>query len=182
MKGIIFTSFIEFAENAFGLDFVDEMLSSSELSTGGAYTNVGTYPASELLSMLDFVNRRKEVDGSAMQVEFGRFTFGHLVDRYPRLVKNFSNSFECIYEVDQTIHKDVRKLYPEAELPNLDARLDSSSGALVLDYHSSRPFMLVALGLLEGCVRFYGDSVSIEMTDLSEGAGNHARFVLNRND
>jgi len=182
MKGILFTSFVEFAELNFGFDFVDKMLDRVDLSTGGAYTNVGSYPAQELLDMVAYIVSCTNSDEKAMQLEFGSFTFGKLVARYPKLVENYQNSFECICEVDQTIHRMVRRLYPEAELPELFAKLDETGNRLSLDYSSSRPLLNVAHGLLRGCVDYYGDDVDIEMTELSEGQCRAGNFILTRNE
>lgn len=180
MKGIIFTSFVEFAEQQLGEDFVEEMLETLPLSTGGAYTNVGTYPTDELLNMVSFILERHEIDAAAMLQSFGEFTFAVLVDSYGSLVEGFKDSFDCIYNVDQTIHKSVRKLYPDAELPDMNARLSKSGQRLTLEYQSARPFMQLAHGLIMGCVNHYGDAVDVSMTDLSDGAGTHAEFVLKR--
>lgn len=180
MKGIIFTSFVEFAEQQLGADFVEEMLDALPLSTGGAYTNVGTYPTEELLDMVTYILDRHDLDPAAMQQAFGEYTFSVLVARYGELVEQFQDSFDCIYHVDQTIHKSVRKLYPDAELPDMNARLHDSRKRLTLEYRSVRPFMHLAHGLITGCINHYGDDVDVLMTDLSEGAGTHAQFTLTR--
>ncbi len=48
MKGVIFTEFIEMLELQQSPTFVDDLLDSSDLQSGGAYTAVGTYDAREL--------------------------------------------------------------------------------------------------------------------------------------
>jgi hypothetical protein len=180
MKGIIFTSFMEFSEQQLGLEFVEGMLDDLRFSSGGAYTNVGTYPTEELLEMVGYILERHDLDPAALQHAFGEHTFGTLVARYGKLVEQFQDSFDCIYNVDQTIHKNVRKLYPEAELPDMKASLSESGDQLTLEYSSVRPFMHLALGLIHGCIKHYGDAVEVHMTDLSDGAGTHAEFVLTR--
>ena len=116
-----------------------------------------------------------------MQAELGRFTFNELARRYPQLLAKYATSFECIYEVDQTIHRNVRKLYPDAELPTINAQLDDSGETLRLAYESRRPLMHFARGLLHGCAEFFGEKIVVDMTDLSDGAGTVARFVIRRN-
>lgn len=180
MKGIIFTSFIEFAEQNLGADFVDQMLDDLPLSTGGAYTSVGTYPTSEIVEMITYVLGHVDHEPSALQEAFGQHTFGVLARQHPNLVNRFADSFDCIHEVDQTIHTNVRKLYPDAELPNLNARYGSDGQTLNLDYHSERPFMHLALGLIKGCIAHFGDDAVVRMTDRSDGAGTRASFVLTR--
>ena len=181
MKGIIFTSFIDFVEEQFDATVVEDMLDGSELSTGGAYTIVGTYPSRELLDMAGFIIKRYDLEPSSFLQSLGEFTFGKLVGRYDTLVSEFRDSFDCIYHVDQTIHKNVRKLYPDAELPDMKARLSDDGNRLTLEYRSTRPFMFLAHGLITGCLKYYGDTAELTMTDRSDGAGTHAEFVLIRN-
>ena len=178
MKGIIFTSFVEFTEQKFGMEFVDKMLDLKANTTGGAYTAVGTYPSAELLDMVVYACEKKGIDVAETSIEFGKFTFGILVERYTHLVSEYQSAIDCLYHVDQTIHKNVQKLYPDAELPSMHAVLNTASTILELNYHSTRPLMYVAYGLIQGCVKHYGDSVTIEMTDLSNGVGNRAHFKL----
>jgi hypothetical protein len=182
MKGIIFTSFIEFTERELGETLVDQMLTECPTGTDGAFTNVGTYPVEELLTMVEFVLPRHHLEPDALQRAFGAFTFDRLVQRYPEVVDSYENAFECIFEVDQTIHRNVRKLYPDAELPNMNARFSEDRRKLSLEYRSARPFMHVAQGLIEGCLAHFGEDATIHMTDHSEGAGTHAFFVLERDD
>lgn len=182
MKGMIFTGFLAFIEQKYGPDFLEEMLEAVPLSTGGAYTNIGNYSHVELLDMLQFVKAERSVELNAFVHEFGCALFAHLVESFPSMMERYSDSFQLIHELDQTIHKNVVKLYPEAEVPQMDARISDDGAILTLQYHSSRPFMYVALGLMDGCINHFGDSISIEMLDQSNGKGNHAQFILTRHD
>jgi hypothetical protein len=181
MKGIVFSSFLDFVEQRLGDDFVDEMIEASDLSTNGAYTNVGTYPVSELVEMVGYILARHDFDPDQLLRDFGRHTFKHLTDNYQHMVVDFKDSFDCIYHVDQTIHQNVLKLYPDAELPNMNAKIVDDGSRLLLEYQSTRPFMHFAHGLVEGCIEYFNDRVEIEMIDRSNGEGNHAEFVLSRN-
>ena len=55
MKGIIFTAFIQYAEDSFGELVVEHMISGCDLATDGAYTSVGTFSWEKLLAVL-FLN------------------------------------------------------------------------------------------------------------------------------
>ena len=44
MKGIIFTEFIEMVEDKFGFEVADNIITNSNLPSGGAYTAVGYKP------------------------------------------------------------------------------------------------------------------------------------------
>lgn len=182
MKGLIFTSFTEFVELNYGAEYLDRLLGSLELSTCGAYTNVGTYPSQELIDMLTFIHADKKADVSALTEAFGVHTFRVLELNYGGLLQNYNGAFECIYHVDQTIHKSVRKIHPDVELPKMNAELHDNGRQLTLEYRSSRPFMHFARGLLKGCANYFSEEITIQMKDLSNGAGTHALFELRKDD
>ena len=52
MKGIVFTEFLELVEDKFGLEMVDNIITSSTLESEGVYTAVGTYSFSEMLTII----------------------------------------------------------------------------------------------------------------------------------
>lgn len=52
MKGIVFCEFVEMMEQEFSVDLADEIISATNLESGGAYTTVGTYDHSELLAQI----------------------------------------------------------------------------------------------------------------------------------
>lgn len=53
MKGMIFTEFLEMVEEKFSMEMVDQILSESDLPSGGIYTSVGNYPHTEIVSSCD---------------------------------------------------------------------------------------------------------------------------------
>jgi hypothetical protein len=77
------------------------------------------------------------------------------------------------------VHVEVRKLYPDAELPTFDtSRTDDNT--MVMVYRSTRPFADLARGLIEGCIVHYGEPVDVHMEDLSDEGRTHVRFTLRR--
>ncbi len=178
MKGLIFRSFLEYAEDQLGLEFVDNMLHKTETDSNGVYTNIGTYDHIELIQYISYICQNKGLDIDQLVESFGMYLFDFLGNTYPNLIKQYSNSLDCIYHIDQTIHKNVTKIYPNAELPNLNATFTEADKELILTYESSRPFMFLALGLIKGCIRHYRNRIDVKMKDLSEGKHTKALFTL----
>jgi len=58
VKGIVFTEFLEFAEQKIGAEALEEILEAcaDDLPTGGAYTAVGTYSCSELMTLVQAIS------------------------------------------------------------------------------------------------------------------------------
>ncbi len=180
MKGVIFTSFMDFAEKSLGMDFVETMVDSLAPESGAVYTDVGTYSPKELMDMVGYVLERTDTDPEALSRSFGQHTFSHLATRYAYIIEGFSDTFDCVANLDETIHGNVRKLYPDASLPTMDARIEDDGNTLILNYSSTNPFMHVAHGLLLGCIEHYGDDISVEIGNRFDGGGNRATFILRR--
>jgi len=177
MKGVIFRGFIEFVEQQLGAAYLETVLAKAELASNGAYTNIGTYDHNELLTMVALIASDHDLPINELVESFGYFTFSHLQKTYPSLVATYANSFQCIYHVDQTIHKNVRKIHPDAQLPNLKAELSADRNCMTLYYQSERPFVYFTLGLIKGCVAYFKDAIEISFKANSQ---SQAVFTLRR--
>ena len=177
MKGIIFTAFINHVENRFGMDIAEQMISSSDLPSGGAYTSVGTYEPGELAAMLVNLAELTSTDVSTLLKEFGHNLFSHLAKSYPEIVNYAVDSFSLISSVDNQIHVEVQKLYPDSALPKFTYEM-LGPDQMLLTYQSSRGLADLAEGLLLGCFDFFNERAELAREDLSGGACTHVRFSL----
>lgn len=177
MKGMVFTEFLDFVEERFGLEKVDEMAEVS--ATEGAYTSVGTYDHAELVGMLIVLSKSTGVEIKDLLITFGQHLFGYLVHSYPGVLKDAPNAFELLSRIDNQIHVEVRKLYPDSELPEFQHEIVNDK-FMTLTYRSERGLADLAEGLLRGCFDHYGESVQIEKRDDSDGQGKLVRFELRR--
>jgi hypothetical protein len=86
--------------------------------------------------------------------DYGRHLFTVFAARFPEFFAGCTSAMEFLASVDSYIHPEVRKLYPEAELPHFTARRVGST--LELQYASPRALGDFALGLVEGCLAHFG--------------------------
>ena len=176
MKGVVFTEFLEMVESLFGLDTTDTLLDLPGLESGGAYTAVGTYDASELVAMVLELSRLEQMPVPELLHAYGKHLFGRFVELFPQMFEGVSGADDFLGQVDGHIHVEVRKLYPEAELPEFDTR--QTEEGFVLEYSSERPFAHFAGGLIQGCLDHYADSREVSLETLAPGDGTRARFVI----
>lgn len=180
MKGMIFTEFLEMGEETFGLAVMDRILDEVETSTGGSYTAVGNYDPAELVAMVVKLSELTETPVADLLTAFGHRIFGLFTNNYGKFFEEANSAFEFLSGIENYIHVEVRKLYPDAELPTFDYPEASNGNEMVMEYQSTRPLADFALGLVQATVAHYGDDVTVEKIDLSDGAGTHARFKLTR--
>ncbi len=177
MKGIVFTEFLQLVENKFGLEVADRVIEASNLPTRGAYTSVGTYDHGELLTMVVNLQKQTGLPLGDLVKAFGHYLFQRFVATYPQFFADKISSVDFLQSVDSYIHVEVRKLYPDAELPRFTYEAPQT-GVLHMTYQSTRPFAALAEGLIEACIQHFDDGIKLEIQDLSGGKGTHARFVL----
>lgn len=179
MKGIVFTEFLDMVDDAFGPVVTDKMISEAELPSGGAYTAVGTYSCEEMIALVRVLERETGTHMPELLKSYGRHLFGRFVVRYPELFADYHDSFSLLESIDATIHMEVCKLYPDAELPRFECRREGAD-RMVMVYRSLRPFADFAHGLIEGCATHFGETIFIERSDGKEDKFNVSTFRLQR--
>lgn len=165
MKGIIFTEFMRFVAKAHGEDFVDDMLHECGKSDR-AYTSVGTYDFSELASILGTYCTMTGVPAPEALRAFGQ----HLAETFRTKFDFFYNQYKCLTEflekVDDNIHIEVCKLYPDAQVPRFTVAHRNGSN-LTLRYGSCRPLAHLAIGLIEGSATHFSQRAIVGATPCS---------------
>jgi len=159
MKGIVFTEFLELVENEFGLEVVQQIIDECELDTEGVYTSVGVYSHKDMFKMVGKLSEIKGIPVPALLTVFGEYFFNTLKDKYPIFVEK-PNLFSFLKSIDQYIHPEVLKLYPEAELPRFDAEIKSDN-EMILNYMSSRKMSDLAIGLIKGAANHFKENVDV---------------------
>jgi len=176
MKGVVFTEFLELVENNFGLDIADRIIDQAELSTGGAYTSVGTYDHSELVQLVVGLSAETNTPPATLVRAFGEYLFGRFAIGYPQFFTGITSTFDFLESIEDVIHVEVRKLYPDAELPTF--AYQRTADQLVMTYRSKRAFADLAEGLIHACTQHFGEPIDIERENLDAADGTAARFTL----
>lgn len=178
MKGIVFTEFIEMVEDAFGFEIVDNIINASDLESEGVYTAVGTYKCEELVCLV--ANLSKETGKSVPELYqiYGQHLFTRFVQAFPQFFAAKNHTFGFLSEIENHIHVEVRKLYPDAELPHFACEINANKMTMV--YSSKRALGDFARGLIIGCAQHFSEKIEIDQQDLSAGAGTKIRFLLTK--
>jgi hypothetical protein len=179
MKGMVFTEFLEMVEEKFSPDMAERIIEAGELESGGAYTTVGTYDHQEMIALVTCLSRETGIPASQLIRTFGEHLFERFHHLFPNYFEGVPSAFDFLRHVDDYVHIEVRKLYPEAELPTFACETPRSD-QLSMTYRSTRPFAALAEGLIQGCIAHYGEPIEVGVEDLSDGAGTAARFLLTR--
>lgn len=178
MKGVVFTEFLDLVEQRFSADMVDDIIDDAQLPHGGVYTAVGTYPHSEIVSLVVALSERSGVAVPDLIRLFGQHLFGRFAQVYPGFFAGATDAFGFLAGIEDIIHTEVRKLYPDAELPRFLVE-HRDADQLVLLYQSPRHFEDLAEGLMHGCIDHFQESIRI-VRDTTTKAQDAQRFILTR--
>lgn len=183
MKGMIFCDFLTMVNDVFSPEIVENIIDASELPNQGAYTEIGTYDHQELIRLVSNLSIATNLSVPKLQIIYGKYLFKKLYDRYPDLMLNTQNSFEFLQTVDEHIHVEVLKLYPEAEVPKFKCRMKTPS-KMTMEYHSIHPFADLAEGLILGCAEHFKESITVHRDQLrpKDGKKHSVLFTLSKQD
>lgn len=181
MKGIVFSEFNELVETTFGDDMLDDIIDdcSEQLESGGSYTSVGTYDHNELVHLVVALSARTGVPVPDLVKTFGLHLAKVFAEKFPTFFAECDDCFSFYKRIDDHIHVEVKKLYPDAELPKFEYD-DSNPNAFILTYSSTRQFADLALGLLEGVAHHYGEQITIQQQDLSNDEETKVVFTVKK--
>ena len=179
MKGIVFTEFLEMVEDRFSADMVDDIIDDAQPPSGGVYTAVGSYSHAEMVDLVTALSGRCGVPVLDLVKTFGHHLYGRFALSHPQFFDGVPDAFQFLANIEEVIHPEVRKLYPDAELPRFQiGHRDAQRMELI--YISPRHFEDLAEGLITGCLEHFGEAMRMTRETLGEGDARQERFVLER--
>jgi len=162
MKGVVFNLLEEAITAEYGEDTWDALLAAAGLH--GAYTSLGNYPDAELMALVNVASGKLNVPPSDVVRWFGRKALPMLAARYPKFFTPHTTSRTFVLTLNDIIHPEVRKLYPQASVP--DFEFDATEPrALKLVYRSRKKLCHFAEGLIEGTADHYHETVQLSQPE-----------------
>lgn len=167
MKGFIFTALLDFAEESFGLSFVDDLISSVDLDSGGVYVTFESYSFDELVALALAISKKKDIPLDDLLEAFGLFLFPALIEKHDYIVQEYKHPLDLIEGIEKHIHIEVRKLYNDAELPTFN-NLSRTKNKLVIEYTSQKELSHLAIGLMRGTLKHFNKNGTILIDTVTE--------------
>lgn len=179
MKGIVFTEFLELVEDKFGLEMVDNIIANSNLESNGVYTAVGTYSFSEMLQLLQNLSDNTGISIDNLLLVYAEHFFGAIEDSYPGLLATYKDAIEMLSSIENHIHVEVKKIYPDAELPKFEV-VEKTDKSLTMIYKSSRAMHHFGLGLMNKTFEHFNQTATIVLEKIKDD-GTEVKFIINKN-
>ncbi len=174
MKGVIFNILERVVTDAFDEDTWDDLLDAS--GADGAYTSMGTYPDEELMALVAAASERTGMSSAEVVRWFGQRALPLLAEAHPEFFAEHSTTFELVHRLNDTIHAEVRTLYPEAIVPTFD--VDERDDHLEMIYRSPRRLCHLAIGFLEGTATYFGEVATVHQPRCMHDGAPHCVLQL----
>ena len=179
MKGIVFTEFFSFVEEQHSIEFLQEVIDNSDLDSKGVYASTGTYPACEMAALVGALGRKTGADTSSLLRVFGEHLFRRFFRGHPIFFEDIDNAFDFLATVENKIHVEVKKLYPDAELPSFEV-VEHNAARFRIIYRSSRRLGDFCEGLMRGCLIHFGETAEITSKTLEDSPESVIEFIIER--
>lgn len=176
MKGIVFTEFLDLVEEKFGMEMVDTIITNAELESNGSYTAIGTYEFSEMLQLLKNLSSNTGISIDDLLLIYAEHFFHVLKDSYPQLLEKYTHPLDLLASIEGHIHVEVRKIYPDAELPTFEV-LEKTDDSLTMIYKSSRSMHHFGLGLMKQTFAHFNTEASILLEKIKDD-GTEVKFTI----
>ncbi|MFG0604969.1 heme NO-binding domain-containing protein [Vibrio mimicus] len=176
MQGIIYTVLSDMVIEKFGVLFWDEMLQELNPSSHGVYTTGQQYNDDELLSMVAYLSEKAQIPVPDLVRAYGEYLFTHLFNSLPENYPHKSDLKTFLLSVDKVIHKEVKRLYPGAYLPQFENKVTENT--LTMNYYSKRKLCAAAEGLILGAAKRFNQPVKVSQPTCMHCGAEHCEIVV----
>ncbi|MTH95844.1 heme NO-binding domain-containing protein [Roseibium sp. RKSG952] len=164
MLGVVFTEFMEMVETEFSFDTADEILELSGIGGDRGFTAVQDYDHNDMVRLVAALHKVTGLEIDTLIMTFGSHLFSRFRVTHAQFFDGATGSLEFLENIEEYIHVEVKKLYPNAELPTFRC-IRHAPDRLEMNYSSTRPFGDLAHGLIRGCGDHFGESLNIIRND-----------------
>jgi 5'-3' exonuclease len=177
MLGVVFTEFMEMVEDEFSFDVADEIMEISGVGVETGFTAVQEYSHTDMVKLVAALHKVTGMEIDALITAFGQHLFQRFTVTHSQFFSGSTCSLDFLENIEGYIHVEVKKLYPNAELPTFRC-IRHAPDKLEMNYKSKRPFGDLAHGLIRGCGAHFKDDLEIERTD--QNGPHEVQFMISR--
>lgn len=180
MKGIVFNLLSELIEKEFGLETLEKVINAANATDEGAYTAGETYPDEELFRLVTALSKETQVDPQILIKTFGQFMFPKLAAAYPVFIKDDMDLKTFLKTIDEVIHVEVNKLYPNASTPQISYE-EPNEHHMILNYRSARKLCALSEGLIIGAAKHFNESITLSHPVCMHKGSDHCKIEIKFN-
>jgi len=177
MQGSIYTTFSEMVIEKMGMEVWNDLLVKVNPSSKGVYTKGMQYNDSEIMSYVTELSKITKVDIPTLVRTFGGYLFIHLFNNSPADLSHIDNLKDFLISIDSVIHKEVKRVYPQAYLPTFEYS-DNPDGNLVIFYQSKRKLCHLSEGLILSAAEHFKERITIKHPECMHSGAEKCKLII----
>ncbi|MCT4624932.1 MAG: heme NO-binding domain-containing protein [Schleiferiaceae bacterium] len=168
MKGLIFSHLLTFVEKEYDKETQQKMLENAgRLSADGTYAEGESYPYEEIFQLAGNLSTITNVSMAKTFEHFGEYLFIQLARAFSQFFSPDETLFGFLQKLEDHIHIEVRKKYPDANLPGFEFEpIDENN--LKMIYKSERAMSDFGIGMIKGAAIWFNRKVFVGKKDISK--------------
>lgn len=175
MKGVVFNLLEEMVEQNFGVAVWDELLDAT--GQDGIFVSTESYPDEMLVALVVAAHEKSGIPINELVRSFGEYTFPKFYEQNKKFFTPGMSLKEFLLLVDRVIHVEVRKLHPDAALPQFDY-IDDQDDELTMIYSSPRKMCMMAEGLICGAAKHFDTDYTLTHDQCMHDGADTCRLHL----
>ena len=167
MKGIIFNNFLTYVEAKHGEAVLQRtMKKAGSIDKNGSYVETQTYPYEAMFQLACNLSAQTGVTLAQTFEDFGEYLFSNLARMFSSFFAPDETLFSFLQKLEDHIHVEVRKKYPDASLPSFTFDpIDANNLRMI--YTSERAMSDFGIGLIKGAAAWFKRDVFVGKKDLT---------------
>ena len=179
MQGSIFTAFSKMVVEKMGIETWNELLDTVKPTSEGIYTNGMQYEDSEIMALVAALSAK--TDAPTLVRTFGSYLFIHLYNSSPTNLSHIDNLKDFLRSIDSVIHKEVKRVYPQAYLPSFDYS-EEENGNLIMYYQSKRKLCHLSEGLIISAASHFNEEIEITQPNCMHNGAEKCKLIISFKD
>jgi len=175
MKGVVFNLLSDMVEEKFGLEVWDALLQDTQQD--GIYVSTESYPDENLFALVAAASEKSGMPANDLVKAFGEYMFPNFHQQNPGFFTPGMGLKEFLLSVDRVIHVEVRKLHPDAGLPQFEY-IDEHDQELTMLYNSPRKLCMLAEGLIAGAATHFETEYTLSHNECMHDGADACRLHL----
>ena len=178
----MFNCLLDYIESHYNYALVDTILEASDIESERGYADGGMYEDVHFIQLIETASITLQLPLHQLLQSCGKESFSPLYQKLLTIYNKNNNKYDSIKTafdfmsmLEEIHYNEVVKLYPDSLFPHFEV-INRDNSTMEILYNSKRNLPFLAKGLLEGCIEYFDEALTIEMQDDSKKGTTH--FII----
>lgn len=131
-----------------------------------------------MLQLVTHLSNNTDIAVDDLLLVFSEHLFKTLIKSHPDLVSHYEGPMDLLASIENHIHVEVQKIYPDAQLPTFELE-ERTENRMVLIYKSDKALYVLGKGLMLETFKLFKVPAKIDIEKLND-EGTVVRFIINQ--